>query len=228
MKTKSGYFVIPTILMCLVSNVLCAALTPLTAVVEAVREVQRSKCKYVRVRKYRKIFGNSINEVLFIADFSQRQRKRLLRWLFPAWHATENPDCAVADPGCARCVGGAEALDTLVASFRKQGFTVSEEKSEVRFRFGNGTVNAALCIYTFPVSLGGRSSLLTIHKVPGSGPILITNGVLRAISHGIDYDTNSLRIRHGENQPLIREISGHLLFSSSHHPKSPGTSTLQS
>ena len=73
----------------------------------------------------------------------------------------------------------------------------------MKFRFGNGSVDYALSVVYVPVSIGERSAIIAIHKVPGQGPILISNLVLRAISHGIDYDSNTLDVMIKHNDGLV-------------------------
>lgn len=224
-KAKTSLFAVPVIFMGLFP--ICAEVVSTTKICasyvanEVCSVLERPSVK-VKYRSRRLVYNPVTHEAAYFLDLSGRQRKLLSKFRSLWSDPTSIPDIevyfngaesvAIADTGCARCVGGSEALDALVKRFREAGYTVLEEDSDVRFRFGNGTIDAALCKLTFPVLVGGWSALITIHKVPGSGPILISNGVLRALSHGIPYDRNCLEMRIGEDHPLIPAPSGHLLI----------------
>ena len=134
-------------------------------------------------------------------------------------HFSQIVGYGIVDTGCARCAGGETALNAHVQYLRSLGYSVREEPSEIRFRFGNGTVNRALGKVYVPVAIGTRSALLVIHKVPGDGPILLSNSVLRAISHGIEYDSNELRLRLGGRAKFSVTGSGHLVLNLTPPPK---------
>ena len=56
-------------------------------------------------------------------------------------------------------------------------------------------------------------------KVPGTGPILISNAVLETLAKGISYDKRALELRHGGPAPLTKAPSGHLLIDLTPPPK---------
>ena len=81
--------------------------------------------------------------------------------------------------GCTIMVCGQEVVANIDAALRNlYGLRVSDLRGCRRFRFANGTKETSYWIAMLPIGIGTQSGLLNVSVVPGSTPLLSSDGLL--------------------------------------------------
>ena len=88
----------------------------------------------------------------------------------------------IVDSGCGRVVCGEDTLERHEALLQERVLSVRRQAGPgARFIFGNESRPSSLYHATTFIGIGGRHGTLTTHVIPGTAPILVSKGVLKAL-----------------------------------------------
>jgi len=121
-----------------------------------------------------------------------------------------SPGYALPDSGAGIQMIGQRNLERFIARLNAVNISVRYEAGEANFKFGNDSGARSTRVAVIPMKFGRYRGVLRCFVVPGEAPLLISTGVMEALSTVMDYGEKTWGSTVLEEKiPMRRMTSGH-------------------
>ena len=118
-------------------------------------------------------------------------------------------DEGVLDTGCISTVGPKKWMNKRLKTMSKKSRDMVTVKPSGRiFRFGGGVTAKSLGLYTVPVSVAGKNTMLSVDVVEAPIPLLISKAAMKKAGAVIDTQDDTVTI-FGHKEKMMTGKAGH-------------------